>query len=343
MDDYDAINNLDVGTPHDRTDIDLVPLAITDNLDELTIKEFDELQSALIIRADTSEPAHFMQCIEERLCYYVKNPKLFKTSEESTESHWTRFMLDQKCIFKKVDRINESSFCSLQPQVMRSFLRGYNIVFFTLYSGTYTGFDSVVVGVINDLINSGELSVVFLRGAGRSVPMRLGFVRRKDANDGYVEYTDGTYVQLLLQNIKQLDNQSLTIFVNKCMNKLENRVQTIGEVEETIEDCLKLDDLYICGVCDTTLSNVNDWHLLARSVSEREKYPWVIHKTKKVMFTPWYGYSHGNENQCLLTLYALRYLLYEHMKHFHNINSFKSNLLIKIINNQLSDISIDFE
>ena len=45
MDDYYAIdNNLDIGTPHDRTDIDLVPLAITDNLDELTIKEFDELQ-----------------------------------------------------------------------------------------------------------------------------------------------------------------------------------------------------------------------------------------------------------------------------------------------------------
>ena len=215
----------------------------------------------------------------------------------------------------------------------------YDVVYFTLNSGSLIdGWKvSSAVSIINELVDRKLLAVVFLRGTGESIPLRLGFV-----NQGYINYTDGIRTKLLLENYPELRSENINYFLTKYQNEIHTHSYTVdpnvNEPPIEVTNCIELADSFMCGLKLNTLTQVSDWHFLARSINETELYSWIVHRTKKVMFTPWYGYSHGNKCQHDLALYASRYLLFDHLKQhgcfFHNLHA-------KSLNYQLSDLVIN--
>ncbi|EFC41063.1 predicted protein [Naegleria gruberi] len=330
---------------HNREQVEhLIHLAKSDE-SFLSFKELKQLKSTLIITADSGEPSHFMKTIREKLCSFVRAPIYLEQQisllDPNVSIPWLETVSEKDLIFKAVDLIAQTDLCSCRPGVIKSLLRNYDLLVFTLYAGTGTRmWDQETLSIFHQLIDSNQIAVLFLRGSEQAMPFKLGYSLGR--TDGFIEFITGD-IALKVDKIKQINQKSLEVLINRQKMNLKDNIQESSPTETILTpNCIYLSDTYMCGVVVTTLTRKDDWHFLAESsdYQGKDRVSWLVHKNNKVMFTPWYGFSHGNNSQYDITFYSLKFLLFEYLR--KSGETFVSNLALKQINNQLSDMEIIF-
>lgn len=244
------------------------------------------------------------------------------------------------CFLSGLDRIEWSQF-------EKSYLdlRGkHDLLIFTFYSGgiqywnsSNDDYPSIMSSsrsfhqILRTEIEARRISVLFLRGTSASVPSRLGFVN-PHVNHGYVDYVQGK-LEVNLNAIKELSVKSSNFSLF-----LQENAKYFNEESNTV--CCNPPDTYMCGIDEKSLVDVQKWNVLMSSVDHPKHFSLLIHKEYKVMFTPWYGFSHGKQLAHDIVLYFCRYLLNDA---FRSESSMKTRLWNQLSEfPQLGDISFRY-
>ncbi|KAF0981894.1 hypothetical protein FDP41_011755 [Naegleria fowleri] len=218
----------------------------------------------------------------------------------------------------------------------------------------YSTIKDIYVPLINDRVERGELALVFFRGIDcNSAPYMLQYV-----NVPYVDWANSSSFSLDIDGIRKVDSQHLNRFLRKYHSltlkfsanreKLidfdENGVKILKELTANIyEHFFKLDlsGSYICGQSFNKMEKENDWLTFGYGKGEHDHVgrSILVHKTYKVMFPHFYGFSEQDSQFSKDLLRCLfEYLLLEHGKRKGSL--FFSRLLKSSQQGQLSDILI---
>ncbi|KAL9653737.1 hypothetical protein ABK040_012799 [Willaertia magna] len=237
--------------------------------------------------------------------------------------------------FSQVDRI--SCNCLGDGEI----LDNYHIVFTTLYAQSLS---DKCIERLKYLIKNRRIAIVFLRGDNNNIPYQLGYVKSQ-----FVEWVYGSTFSLNYDKFKEISNTSYNLssfskkhehiintfrsnevndnntnsnIFKKCLTMIKNKLKNNNALQSKTYN---LDDEFICGIRHENIVNINDWHEIAFSFNtatyetndetQLEKalsYCILVHKQYKVLFSHWYGYSHGNAFSHELLSSLLKYLLFEH-------------------------------
>ncbi|EFC48327.1 predicted protein [Naegleria gruberi] len=207
-----------------------------------------------------------------------------------------------RSLFRKLDTVQEQV---LNEKNLMDYLNNYQIIFISLFAG-YNNSIWKREMLINlwYLVKRGKLMVVFLRSSLSKVAIELEVSRDNLKNIVWklFDFMEGEKIMLQRENIIKLKSSSLDTFLESFENKEDDNLNIVS-----------LSDPYVCGIDKSHLVNPNDWIFLGKQI-EGEKVCWMIHKSKKIMFIPFYGCSNGNENQTNLIFSALKYLMFEHLE-----------------------------
>ncbi|KAG2388862.1 hypothetical protein C9374_000301 [Naegleria lovaniensis] len=210
----------------------------------------------------------------------------------------------------------------------------YDFVVFPLYAGCFISAPlapifSEIMNIMKELISSKRVAALFLRGSNEySVPSRLGYVYT-DIQKGFVDFTCETVdINVEVLNETCMKSDILLEFKAKHPDLF---------IQNEKHKKVALANTYLSGLSITSCTDISNWHILAQA-EEGKKLCMLIHKTERVMFTPWYGFSHGNQLSHDLVRYFCKYLVLEYLR--EESSTFKTKLCQKYQNYQLCDISV---
>ncbi|KAG2381890.1 hypothetical protein C9374_005682 [Naegleria lovaniensis] len=292
-----------------------------------------KLKKLLIIRGQ--EPDHFFSCICEKFNGFVKNPELFKWMEfNRVHDEYKPYQPDDSFAFLScVDIVNQESLQNEHIELFRYHF-DYDFVVFPLYAGCSIServepIFHEIMNIMKELISSKRIAVLFLRGSNEySVPSRLGYVCTS-TQQGFVDYTY-QMIDIDVEALNEVCMNSIMLLEFKTKHSylfMENEKHKIVDLSQT----------YLCGMKVKSCIDVSQWHILAKS-EDGQKLSMLIHKTERVMFTPWYGFCHGNQLSDDLVRYFCKYLVLEYLNK-DDLN-FKAKLYGKYQHCQLCDVVV---
>ncbi|KAG2382490.1 hypothetical protein C9374_005070 [Naegleria lovaniensis] len=218
-----------------------------------------------------------------------------------------------------VDSILGQDLHDVEPDI----LLYYDLVVFPLHADLRS--NEKFITKLKQLASEKRIAILFLRGV--HVPLALGYL----VDPRYADYADG---------VIQFD---LTVFNQLCegseiLPKLRATHQDVFvAIAEHPELPISLNDQYIfCVDKPWLIYEPSKWYIIANCEGDRPCF--LIHKEQRVMFTPWYGFSHGDYFAHDLVKYFCKYLLGEHLA--ERESKLKSNLFLKLENRQLLDVVI---
>ena len=286
------------------------------------------LKKLLILRG--KEPPHFFTCICEKFNGFVRNPELFKWHNKEFQPYQPD---DSFALLSCVDAMDQADLTQEHIRIFR-FYFDYDFVVFPLYAGCDV--PSHIEPLLNDILNmmkelisSKRIAVLFLRGGREySVPCRLGYV--KDVKQGFVEYA----FQYMDINVTALNE---TCLKSALLMEFKTKYPELFIQHEKIQQSVDLSQSYICAVLAEACTDLSKWNILA-TAEEGKKLSLLLHKTERVMFTPWYGFNHGNELSHDIVRYFCKYLVLEYLR--EDDSNFKMKLTQKYQNVQLCDTAV---
>ena len=266
------------------------------------------LKRLLLVYNQKDEPKHFFQCNKEMFSSFVADPIISDSDIMLETIHKIQTITFLK-LFAVVDRF-------IFAKNYMSLLNEFDMVAFTLYSGAPELEESIKY--LKPLLKE-KIAALFLRG----VPKHLGYTTTP-----MVGFT--TSFMLYVSKLETLAMNSPTIheFKHKHCKKLLD----VGGVTTP-----ELSDAYKSGVSLTSLCDREKWNVIAVDSNESQG-TLLIHKEERAMFTPWYGFSLGNELNHDIVAYFCKFLLFEHL--VKQRDTLGKSLLNKHKLRQLTDLAI---
>ena len=271
------------------------------------------LKRLLLVYNKQDEPKHFFKCNKEMFASFVSDPIIFD-SEILMETILNVQTITFLKLFAVVDHFEFA-------KNYTSLLNEFDMVAFTLYSGASVLEESMKY--LKPLLKE-KIAVLFLRGYTASAPLQLGYI-----NDTMVGFTSSFMLYASVLEKLAMNSPTIHEFKHKhCMKLLD-----VGGVTTP-----ELADMYLNGVTLKSLCDPEKWNIIAVDSNESQG-TLLFHKEERALFTPWYGFSHGNELNHDIVAYFCKFLLFEHLvKRKDNLGK---NLLNKHKMVQLSDLSIN--
>ncbi|KAG2387956.1 hypothetical protein C9374_000806 [Naegleria lovaniensis] len=314
---------------------------------------FEKLSELAMNEESTTEPS---ESTEQKASYtplFKYEGRKFKTLLFSTSASDAFHTVTLNRLQQYTDLLivrDASSFDQNDETLMRMEILDADLICFDPYSTI----KECYVSLINDRVERGELALAFFRGIdGNSAPYMLHYV-----NVPYVDWGNSSSFSLDIDNIRKVDSQHLDRFLRKYQSltlkfaanreKLididENGVKTLKELTATIYDSffkLDLNGSYICGQSFSKMEKENDWITFGYGKGEHDHVgrSILVHKTYKVMFPHFYGFSEQDSQFSKDLLRCLfEYLLLEHGKRKRSL--FFTRLLKSSLQGQLSDVLV---
>ncbi|KAF0973865.1 hypothetical protein FDP41_007252 [Naegleria fowleri] len=276
------------------------------------------LKQCLVIHGE--EPHHFFKCICEKLNGFVSNPTIFPWTTGTSKEVFEPYSDDDKIenFLNCVDVLDTRQL----PHVESDILLYYDLIVFPLYSTL--GNNEKFILRLQQLISEKRIAILFLRGY---VPFELGYV----IEHHYRDYELSGKVIFDLTVFNELSSRS------EVLSKFQTKHHDIlTSVAENPQKLISLDN-YLFGLDQERLNDdPSVWHIVCKS--EDDRFCLLIHKEHRVMFTPWYGFSHGNLFSHDIVKYFCKFLLMEHL--IERESKLKKDLLSKLKNRQLTDLLV---
>ncbi|KAG2388787.1 hypothetical protein C9374_000226 [Naegleria lovaniensis] len=289
-----------------------------------------KLKKLLIVRGQ--EPDHFFKCICEKFNGFVKNPELLNWRTRVFSPYEPD---DSFAFLCSVDVLDQAELTPEHVERFR-FHFDYDFVVFPMYAGFNISSEVIksvfneIMSIMKDLISSKRVAILFLRGSNAySVPSRLGYISN-NLESGFADCTSQPMMEIDVSRLNEI-----------CMNSsilLEFKTKHLELFSQHVKQkSVDLSQTYKWGLPVENCIYLSQWNILA-TAEERKKICMLIHKTERVMFTPWYGFSHGNQLCHDLVRYFCKYLVLEYL--IGDDTVFKTKLSQKYQNFQLCDIVV---